>query len=143
MMKKVFSILFSVVFLVSHISLTIGTHYCGGQAVQNKILIGKTHLGCNISGMEEPCEKSAKTNDNGVSYNKVPCCENEYQAFQAANDFIEYVAPITFTNAFAAAFICTPLNLGTFPKTTNQFYSEYSSPPLEKDIQILFQTFLL
>lgn len=124
-------------------SLTIGTHYCGGQAVENKFLFGKTHLGCNISGMEEPCKKSEKTNNNGVSFNKFPCCENEYQTFQAANDFIEYVAPITFNNEFAVAFISTPMNLGTFPKTTYHFYSKYSSPPLEKDIKILFQTFLI
>ena len=143
MIKKVFPILFSCILLVSQMSLTIGTHFCGGEAVEKKILFGERHLGCNMPHMEESCDDSEKTNKNGVRFDKFPCCENEYQTLQATNEFVKDVAQIIFNVEFAKAFIYTTLNLDLFPKSTHQFYTEYISLPLEKDIQVLFQTFLL
>ena len=142
-MRKSFSILLSCILLVSHISLTTGTHFCGGEAVETKILLGETHLGCNMPDMEEPCDDSEKTNKNGVSFDKFPCCENYYQTVQVTNEFVQDVANITFNIEFALAFIYTSLNLDLFPKSTHQFYTEYISPPLEKDMQVSFQTFLI
>lgn len=143
MMRKSFSILLSCILLASHMYLTIGTHFCGGEAIETKILLGETHLGCNMPDMEKPCNYSENTHKNRVSFDKLPCCENEYQTVQVTNEFVKDVANIPFNIEFAVAFIYTTLNLDLFPKSAHQFNTEYISLPLEKDIQVLFQTFLI
>lgn len=123
--------------------LAVGTHYCSGEAVETKILLGKTHLGCNMPEMEEPCNDTEKINKNRASFDKLPCCENEYQTAQVTNEFVKDLAGRTINSEFAAVFIYTTLNLDLFPKSAHQFYTEYISPFPEKDIQVLFQTFLI
>ncbi|MFO7670080.1 MAG: hypothetical protein R6W31_10515 [Bacteroidales bacterium] len=142
-MKKSFSILLSFILLAGHMSLAIGTHFCGGEVVETKIILGETHLGCGMMDMEEPCDGDEKSNTNEVRYDEVPCCENEFQTFQSTNEFVKDAAQTTFNVEFAVAFIYTTLNLDLFPKSTHQFYTEYLPPPIEKDISVLFQTFLI
>lgn len=143
-MRNSFSILLSFILLASHIYLTTGTHFCGGEAVETKIISGETHLSCNMPDMAEPCDDSEKTDKNRVSFDKVPCCENDYQSVLVTNEFVKNdLANITFNIEFAVALIYTTLNLDLFPKSKHQFYTEYISPPLEKDIQVIFQTFLI
>ncbi len=141
-MKQIFSILLPFILLASHMYLTMGTHFCGGEIVETKIMLGETHLGCGMMDMEEPCDDSNPTN-KGTNFNKTPCCANEYQTLQPTNEFVKDAAQIVFNVDFAVAFIYTTLNLDLFPKSTTKFYTEYISPPLEKDIQVLFQTFLI
>ncbi|PKP10424.1 MAG: hypothetical protein CVU09_07175 [Bacteroidetes bacterium HGW-Bacteroidetes-4] len=142
-MKKVFSIVLSFMLLVSHMSFIVGTHYCGGEPIETKIMLGETHLGCVMMDREEPCDNSEHSNHNQVSFNNVPCCQNEFQTIQGTADFVKEAAQSVFNVDFTVAFIYTTLNLDLFPKSTHQFYTEYISPPLEKDIQVLFQTFLI
>lgn len=129
--------------MASHTSFAIGTHFCGGEAVETKIILGAEHLGCDMPGMEEPCDESKKATNKEGSFDKVPCCENEFQTFQSTNEFVKDAAQTTFNVEFSVAFIYTKLNLDLFPKSTHQFYTEYIPPPLEKDILVLFQTFLI
>jgi hypothetical protein len=143
MMKKSFSILLSFILLTGHLSLTIGTHFCGGEVVEKKILFSETHLGCKMQDMDKPCDDAENSSSNKLCFDKVPCCENEFQTFQSTNEFVKDVAQTTFNVEFAVAFVYTSLNLDLFPKSTHQFYADYSPPPLEKDISVLFQTFLI
>ena len=143
MMKQIFSILLSFILLASHSYLTIGTHFCGGEAVESKILLGETHLGCGMMDMEEPCEDSDNCNKNKTSFDKTPCCENKYQTVQSTAEFVKEATQIAFSFEFAEAFIYTTLNFDLFSNSTQQFYAMYYSPPIEKDIQVLFQTFLI
>lgn len=129
--------------LASHMNLAIGTHFCGGEAIETKIMLGDAQLGCGMPDMEEPCDDSEKSNTNEVHFENVPCCENEYQTVQVTDEFVKNTALQSFNVDFVLAFIYTNLNLDLFPKSAHQFYTEYISPPLEKDIQVLFQTFLI
>lgn len=142
-MKQIFSILLSFILLSSHMYLTIGTHFCGGEAVESRILFSKTHLGCVMPDMEVPCDNSENSNKNGTSFKINPCCENEYQTIKSTDEFVKDAAQIAFNVEAAVAFIYTTLNLDLFPKSTPQFYTEFISPPLEKDFQVLFKTFLI
>lgn len=142
-MKQVFSILLSFIFMASHMYLTMGTHFCEGEAVVTKIILGETHLGCGVMEMEESCDDSEHSNHNQVCFDKVPCCKNEFQTIQSTDDFVKNATQTVFNIDFAVVFIYTTLNLDLIPKSTHQFYIEYISPPLEKDIPVLFQTFLI
>jgi hypothetical protein len=142
-MKQTFSIILSFMLLASHMYLTIGTHFCGGEAIETKIILGETQLGCDMMDREEPCDDVANSNKSNTDLDETPCCENEYQTIQSTNEFVKDAAQIAFNVDFAVAFIYTTLNLDFFPESTHQVYTEYISPPLEKDIQVLFQTFLI
>lgn len=143
MMMNVFSILLSFILLVSHISLTIGTHFCGGEAVETKIILGETHLGCGMMDMEDPLGDSENACNNRVSFDKIPCCENEYHTVQVSYEFLKDAAQKTFNAEFAIVFIYTQLNIDLYTKSRHQFFTENITPPFEKDIQVLFQTFLI
>ncbi len=142
-MKKFISILLSFMLLASHMSLAVGTHFCGGEAIETKIMLGDAQLDCGMPDMEEPCEDSEKSNTHEVHFENVPCCENEYQTFQVTGEFVKNVAPQSFSIDFASGFIYANPDVDLFPKLTHQFNAEYISPPLEKDIQVLFQAFLI
>ena len=142
MMKQIFPILLSFILLASHINLTMGTHFCGGEAVETKILLGESHLGCGMMEMEADCNDSELTNNDQVRIDIVPCCQNKFQTIQGTDDFVKNAAQTVFNIDFAVAFLLTTLNLDLFSKATHQPYKEYISPPLEKDILVLFQTFL-
>ncbi|MDF1546739.1 MAG: hypothetical protein P1P88_02880 [Bacteroidales bacterium] len=121
----------------------MGTHFCGGEAVETKIILGETHLGCVLVDMEEPCDDSEHSNNNQVRFNNIPCCQNEFQTIDSTDEFVKDATQTVFNVDFAVAFLYTSLNLDLLPKATHQFYTEYNSPPLEKDIQVFFQTFLI
>jgi len=142
-MKKYFSILLSFILLASHINLTIGTHFCGGEAIETKVILGQMHLGCDMPDMDESFNDFEKYNNHDFSFNNVPCCENKYQTVQVTDEYLKDKAPLSFNVDFAVAFIYKTLNLDLFSRSTHKFYTNYAPPPLEKDIQILFQTFLI
>ena len=139
-MNKFFSILLSVVLLAGHMSLTIGTHICQGEATETRIIYGSTHLGCGMEDMSEPCDINDK-HDEGFS--KDHCCKNQYQTTQTSDEFVKNTSQLNVSPDFAAAFVYSFLNIDLFPQTTQQFNTAYLPPPLDKDIPVLFQTFLI
>jgi hypothetical protein len=141
-MKKGLSILLSFILLASQGSFTIGTHFCGGKAVESKVLFSETQLGCDMMEMEKSCDVSKSHNSNDAGFDKTPCCANQYHTFLSTAEFVNDATQIAFSFDFAAAIINTKLNLDFFPKATKQFYTKYHSPPIEKDIQVLFQSIL-
>lgn len=106
-------------------------------------MFGKTHLGCNMTAMEESFNIPAKNDENKVRFDQIPCCENEFQTVQTTNEFVKEGMQHYFNVDFAVEFIYKALKLGLSPKTNHQLFTVYSSPPIEKEIQILFQTFLI
>jgi hypothetical protein len=140
LMNRVVSILLSFFLLASHISLTIGTHYCRGQAVDTQILLGKSHMDCGMAEMEEACDIAG---DRDFVFANPPCCENQYQELRATDDFVRDLADVSL-NAGAAAVLTTPAgNEGLSGKRAVKAYTDYLPPPMEKDIHSLFQIFLI
>lgn len=142
-MKKSFSILLSLVLLASHLYLAIGTHFCGGESVESKIIWGETHLGCEMPLDEEPCDDSETNSTKGVGFDEVPCCGNEYQMVHLDHEFVKKAAQTALNVDFAVVYFYSGLKLDVRPNSTHYIYTEYPSPPLENDVQVLFQTFLI
>ncbi|MFO7880022.1 MAG: hypothetical protein R6V52_08300 [Bacteroidales bacterium] len=127
--------------LAGHMSFTIGTHFCGGETVESKVLFNETHLGCDMMEMEKACE-IPENHNNKTGIDKAPCCENEYHTFLSTNEFVNDAAPSVNYPDFAMAFVYTTSTLDLNTKASPRFYAAYRSPPVEKDIQVLFQSFL-
>ena len=142
-MKRSFSILLSFIFLASHLSMTIGTHFCGGEAVETRIILGEAHLGCGMIDSDQPCDDSENPNLTGEGFDETPCCENKYQTVQSTNEFLETTVSATFNVEFAVAIIYTTLTFDLYPKSSHLYITEYRPTIIEKDIQALFQTYLI
>ena len=140
MVKRLVSILLSFILLASHINLAIGTHFCGGEAVMSRLMIGHEHLSCGMANMGEPC---VETKNQDVSFTNPPCCENHYQTFETTDDFVKNASIININIDFVASLAYSNLNVDIFSQSAENFYSDYSPPPLEKDVQTLFQTFII
>lgn len=139
-MNRAVSILLSFFLLASHISLTIGTHYCRGQAVDTQILLGKSHLDCGMADMEEACDIAG---DQSIVFTNPPCCENQYQELQATDDFVRDATQVNIFEGAAAVLTVPVGNEVLSGRRAAQAYSDYLPPPTEKDIHSLFQIFLL
>ncbi|UZR98916.1 HYC_CC_PP family protein [Chondrinema litorale] len=139
-MKKAISILLSLLTLISNVGLSIDTHLCGGKAVKNSVSIGLHDLDCGMSGMDKDCELQYSS---GKRLKSKTCCENQHQVLDM-DDNVEIATAYQIINPiFLIAFVHTfvqPL----FLKVAALIHNSYYSPPLRKrDIQVLFQTFLI
>lgn len=143
MMKQLISIILSLLLIASPMSLAIGTHICGGEAVEKKILLGDSHLGCDMSDMVESCDISAESRGVGYHFENTPCCQNEFQFVELSDDFVKIVNQPTFNFDYAVAMISSIIDLDIPAKSTFPIFTQYIPPPLEKDVQVLFQTFLI
>ncbi len=101
------------------------------------------HLGCEMPVDEAPCEDSEANSTKEVRFDELPCCGNEYQMVHLDHEFVQDAAQTVFNVDFAVVYIYSGLNLDLLPNSSPQIYTEYKSPPLEKSIQVLFQTFLI
>lgn len=131
------------VLVTANLGLTISTHYCQGEAIESQINLLPEDLNCGMMDIRNSCNLPVEHHDDETHIDNIPCCENEYQTFQLTEYFVQEATPITFNVDFAIAIVYDTSNLDLFPNSTQQSYTEYHSPPIEKDIQVLFQTFLI
>ncbi len=116
----------------------MNTHYCGGRAVESSLSIGIEHLDCGM-----PAEKKKKSNCEDEQLDKQSCCKNLHQVMEV-DENQDTVFPVfnlnqTLLISFVYSFVFNFLNkegkhVSVFP---------YPPPLLEKDSQVLFQTFLI
>ncbi|MDZ7613763.1 MAG: hypothetical protein U5K51_08755 [Flavobacteriaceae bacterium] len=83
-MKKVVAIFFTIILLFSNLGFAVGTHYCGGEAVMSKFLLGETALSCGMAAMESDCDSD---HGDGLSFSRSGCCENEYRSFLVDDNY--------------------------------------------------------
>lgn len=143
MHRKILHIVMAFVLVASNLGLTLSTHYCQGDALESQINLTPVDLGCGMADMGNSCALPVELHGDKTQFDNTPCCENEYQTIQPTEDFIKEATPVTFNIDFAIAIVYATLNPDLFPNSTQQSYTEYHSPPIEKDIQVLFQTFLI
>lgn len=134
-MKNATSILLAVLLLMSTSGVTYGQHYCGGEVVADALMLGEKHLSC--MGNALPLE-------SGDSMEKPGCCENKYHQVETEEDYSGSSFAMELNKTFVAAFVSVFVLQASVAYTAeiNRF-SEYLPPPLEKDIPILYQTFLI
>ncbi|MEP1033163.1 hypothetical protein [Ekhidna sp.] len=138
-MKKVISISLALLMLTSHLGFAVGTHFCGGLAVEAKLMIGHEHLDCGMADMDKECEGKSE----GKTYlDKVPCCDNEYLSIEVEDEFKPSFEQTAFNFEFVAAFAVLYLDIISVDQQNPQ-YTEYDPPLVTKDIPILHQVFII
>lgn len=139
-MKRIASILLSFILLASHINLAIATHFCENEAVMTKLVIGHQDLSCDMANMDAFCGDSE---NQDLRFTGPTCCENHYQNIETTDDFVKDAQKVIINIDFVAALFYTIINLDVVSQSVSYFYADYAAPPLIKDIQTLFQTFII
>jgi len=79
-MKRIFSILFMLLILLSGMHMTVATHYCSGEISATKVSFGGKLATC---GMEYD-ERSNSSSETSISLN---CCTNEISVYTVDSNF--------------------------------------------------------
>ena len=138
-MKKTTSILLSLLLLTSATGIAYGQHFCGGALMKSMLTFSETTLNCGMEAMPNSCEK----NSPKQSVHKKSCCENELHQVEIDDHFsgsqAEFDLHKNFVFAFASVFMLN-LHEEALVRTKPTYYF---SPPIDKDVQVLYQVFLI
>lgn len=134
-MKQLFSVILSLVFLITSMGFTVSSHICGGKKVKTVLSLGITDISCGMEDVKDNCATGEQM--------KSSCCQDEFQLMQIDEDYTPQLTEIDFSTDFLIAFVGVYFDL--YGSTTNEkyFYRDHSPPPLIKDIPILIQSFLI
>lgn len=135
-MKKIFSVILSLVILFISMGFTVSSHKCGGKRVKTVLNIGITDVSC---GMENTSNKKC-ADKNQMKSN---CCQDEFQAIQLNDNYTKITSFEHFSPSFTIAFVAILVDLLPNVKIPHLFFKNYLRPPLVKDIPILVQSFLI
>lgn len=137
-MRKVSAILLAALLLLVNMSLTFSTHYCGGEAVETSISLGKADVGC---GMEVTSTDDCDSPTDGVISKN--CCSNEHYTLSIDEDYKENTAQeISAFKTIVAAPVEVNSNFFIAPKSSNRFVA-YPPPLVKRDITVMHQVFRL
>ena len=138
-MKKVFykisSACLALIVLLSTVSFTVDSHYCGDTLVDSSLF---GHV--ETCGME--VQQQSPSSECDIS--KKDCCSDE-QVIVEGQDTLKtsFDKLDKDQQLFVAAFIHTYIHLFFESQEDLNSYRDYTPPPLVRDIQVLDQTFLI
>jgi hypothetical protein len=133
------AIFFILLLLASSANLTLGTHFCGGYAVESQIMIGHQHLDCGMAGMDKSMSKSDHTSQSVL---KMQCCDNEYFTLITDDNFQSNTLSINFNWDFLEIPTVEFSNL-IFHDEDVIHFKEYSPPLIARDLPVWHQSFLI
>lgn len=122
---------------MSNTGLVYAQHFCGGKIITNAFMIGEKSLGCSDDeakdGLYDAHEKSMPE-----------CCNNIYLEVVSDDDYAGSSFDFQPDFSFVYAFFSILFDLQTVQISEKEVrFSEYLPPPDDKDIPVLYQTFLI
>jgi hypothetical protein len=125
--------------LCGHLGFAVGTHHCGGIAVESKMMIGHEHLDCGMGDMDKDCKRET---DATPAFKKTPCCENQYLSLEIDNALKPRILGVSLNLDFVLAYSASFREL--LPSTEKIFYYAHYDPPLRNlDLPVLHQVFTI
>ena len=135
MFKRIISGLLILIVLVGTVGVSYDSHYCGGRFVKSQISIIPSTLSC---GMQKEADKNC---DGQETFSRV-CCSNEHMAFELNEDYsVDQAQAPTFISNFSIP--VSIIEEYEFIDETEYSFLGYSPPPLERDIVVFYQSFLI
>jgi hypothetical protein len=139
-MKKVFSkimaTLMAFVVLLSTMSFTIDMHYCGDTMVDFSFFHKVDTCGMEKAALPASCENPAMS--------KKSCCSDEQLTIDGQDDLKNTFNTLTFEQqVFVASFTYSYISLFEGTVSTAIPFVDYPPPFIERDVQVLHQTFLI
>lgn len=141
-MNRIVSILLVGLLVLSKVGFSISTHFCGGNAVAQEIVIGNTHVGC---GMDMNEAFISPTNSQESQFYTVPCCDDDIQLLNVDQENSTSSIDVPLTPAFNAN-IPFSFTLPTPQQVAEvKMMTFYNTPPLlqHRGFQELYQVYLI
>ncbi|WP_310992484.1 HYC_CC_PP family protein [Aequorivita marina] len=139
-MRKAISIFLSVLMLASSSGLAYAQHFCGGMEMASKVTLGEKELSCGMD-LDVPildCKTGADVPEDH------DCCKNHVTRIQTDDSFAKSSFDLKFGNKLVATFVSVfQLHQVEIAPTQKIFFADYTPPPLERDLNILYETFLI
>lgn len=114
-------------------------HFCSGMEMMAEITLGEKLLSC---GMDEVSDKCG---DETFIVKGHDCCENQFTKIQTDDNFAKASFDLKLNNTFVATFVAVFIlqEVEEITSAEKIFFADYNPPPLEKDLNILYETFLI
>ena len=134
-MKQFFSLILSLVVLITSVGFTVSSHTCGGRKVKTVISVGNADVSCGMESKKRKCATQPEIKNN--------CCQDNFQFIQNDEDYTQSLTKFDFSTDFFIAFVTFYIELFETETTELDFFTDHSPPPLIKDIPVLIQSFLI
>ncbi len=130
------SILLSFLLLLSSSGLAYSQHFCGGMEITSSITLGEKSLSCRMEVPASACD--LPTNSDG------DCCDDEHTAVKTDDSFSKVSFHITFQKPFSAVTPATYFSTRSLATAAlPNHWAFYSPPPIQKNLPVLYQVFLI
>lgn len=132
--RKIASLLMALLVLFSTFSFTIESHYC------NDVLVD-----FSLFGEAESCGMEVQqTPISGCEITKKNCCSNKQLVNDGQVNEKDTTTSISKTQQlFIVSYIFKSFHHILEPQTDINFFREYVPLPKDKDVQVLYQTFII
>ncbi len=121
-MKRLLSISFAFLILLSGMHLTVATHFCGGKIAFTKLSVSGELASCGMEGKTDKCTLPVKFKTHN-------CCKDKVSAFVVDNNYAPTFSEFkVFPQPVLHAFIL-PLFLSDFSQATLTHICTNVSPP--------------
>jgi hypothetical protein len=121
-MKKLFSILFAALILLSGMHLTIATHLCGGQISQVKLSFTNQKASCGMCGEEE-------TTSTDKTVGNESCCKDQMAFYAVDNNYSPSTLQVKHTANQLLQVFDIPKTIGIQSIHTNSSLNTNVQPP--------------
>ncbi|MBT0607306.1 HYC_CC_PP family protein [Aequorivita echinoideorum] len=137
-MKQVISFSLAILLLLSSTGIGYAQHFCGGLKMDAEIAFVEKSLSCGMDMETHPCDDEKTIAEGHL------CCENQFTQINTDDSFakasLDFKFDNTFVAAFVSVFVLAEVELFT---TSRNIFAEYNPPPIDKDIPVLYQSFLI
>ncbi len=137
-MKKIISIFLSILMLASSSGIVYAQHFCSGMEMMAEITLGEKLLSCGMDEVVPGCgEKIIVGEDHH-------CCKNQFTKVKTDDNFAKASFNLKLNKTFVATLVTVfILNEVEVASPEKIFFADYNPPPLERDFNILYETFLI
>lgn len=131
---------------MSSTGMTYAQHFCGGYKMLSKITLSEASLSCGMTMSLDLCDQNeAEDDDHQDQEKKHGCCDTTYTKIVVDDNFspsyLDIDIPIVFIPVVPISFSVE--NEVVVASSDENEYFKYRPPPLWRDIQVLYETFLI
>lgn len=136
-MQKVLSLFLSILMLTSSTGVTYAKHFCGGHEILSVITFGEKQLSCGMTMDIDSCNNKEKQENK-------PCCKNKYENVETDDNYTKASFDVQLNAPFIISFVSVfVLEQSVFIPQLAPLYKYYYPPPIDKDVLVLYQVFII
>ncbi len=139
MLKKIVSIAFSLMILLSNVGLAKTIHLCMGTEMESAIGFSTSHIECEMTKKKADCHSTADT----TSHEEKDCCDEEFELLVLDQEPQKSKLNLEISPEFVVSLVYTFFGVSIFATEKKENYTDYPPPVLKQDLQVLHQSFLI